>query len=266
MTEEDKLRKKVARLTEQVARLKERNAILTQKNKDLRSDMAEIKASKKRELSELEAKLKARKSNPYRSLMTNHPGILNELRALCQEWNIGTRNNANTSKAILSLITPDANGVVITDEGAIINYIKLLRRIGKIGYLKDRSLNEYYYPSDSIILFKHYVSIRKLLLARFAPKQLNKEDKRIKYHQATIKGVSIEGTNSAICTLEYVEQQKIGEPHPNDSIELSEFKGDDLIYERERRVKKKTGKVDLSSIPARQQYMYDRIIGEKEAL
>ena len=275
---------------EQISKLREQNKSLREQVRELKSKVNELK-KENRELStysksieklnsklskEVEMWKKKRRTvcvdsankpmNVVKKIHDEHPELMQQFQYLCKEWEIPTRNFANTVNAIYRLLNPDENGVTSASVFDLTNYLAALHKLGKGIYMNHPSLGQYYAPTDSLILFKHYKAIRRIMLETYYPKQAKIEEQGCRFHQATILGRPITGKRSAVCSEQDVEQQQRDAVHPNDTLKIEDFIGDDLLFERERRVKKKTGSCDLAGIPERQRHMAERIFGKEEWL
>lgn len=269
-----KLREQNKALREQVRELKATNSSLKREMRELTTYSKSIEKLNSKLSKEVETwKKKRTTASPdnkpvgvVRRIHDEHPELMQQFQYLCKEWEIPTRNFNNTVNAIYRLINPDENGVISASIPDLTNYLAALHKLGKGIYMSHPSLGQYYAPTDSLILFKHYKAIRKIMLETYFPKQAKIEEQGCKFHQATILGRPIVGKRSALCTEQDVEKQQRDAVHPNDSLNIEDFIGDDLLYERERRVKKKTGSCDLAGIPERQRYMAERIFGNDDWL
>lgn len=194
-----------------------------------------------------------------RKLYSVYPNLGEAFTHLCKDWNLKTLNMRNTAQAMLKLIEPDANGVVEYTEQDIVNYITLLIKLGRNRYMQNSTLAEFYEPYDSIVLFKHYKQIRKNLLQWLDPKRAQSERLGFKMGFVELDGKVLEPKKrTAVCSWTDLRNQKIGKAHVNDSVDIGEFRGDDLIRERERRRVKKTGIYDEQAVISRLKYQAKR--------
>lgn len=258
--------KKISRLEEQILRLKTQKANLKQRNERLKEQLAkkEIAYKKLQEQLTSEGKVKV---PPVRRLHSLHPELAKSFSALCREWNLKTMNMRNTTMAILRIIEPDDNGVVEYTEQDLINYITVLRRLGRAKYMQNPTLSTYYEPIDSLILFKHFKMIRRNLLQWLNPKKANSEKMGYKTGNTTLNGIELEPVKkTAVCSWEDLRRQKRGVAHVNDTVDIEEFKGDDLVRERERRQLKLGSILDEKAVRERMKYQADRYFGKDEIM
>lgn len=258
--------KKISRLEEQILRLKTQKANLKQRNERLKEQLAkkEIAYKKLQEQLASEGKVKV---PPVRRLHSLHPELAKSFSALCREWNLKTMNMRNTTMAILRIIEPDDNGVVEYTEQDLINYITVLRRLGRAKYMQNPTLSTYYEPIDSLILFKHFKMIRRNLLQWLNPKRANSEKMGYKTGNTTLNGIELEPVKkTAVCSWEDLRRQKRGVAHVNDTVDIEEFKGDDLVRERERRQLKLGSILDEKAVRERMKYQADRYFGKDEIM
>lgn len=228
------LEKKVATLTKQKENLKTKNA-----NLKLRLEKQKISIRKLEEKLMDEGKIQ---EPPVKRIWRLHPEIGEAFTALCQEWHIKTLNMRNTSMAILRVIEPDANGVVEYSPKDVVYYINYLRRMGRSRYMANATLATYYEPSDSLVLFKHFKAIRRIVMGITNPVAAEAEKLGFKYAKTKIGGIIVQPeTRTAVCSWEDLRKQKRGAAHVNDSLSIDQFKGDDQIRERTRREISKTG-------------------------
>lgn len=276
----NKSKEQISKLRDQNKELREKVRELKSANSALKKELRESKTYAK-SLERLNAKLTT-EVNQWKKKRTTFdpetekkipivqkihkeaPELMQYLQRLCYDWEIPTRNMNNTVAAIYRLILPDENGVIASTIPDLLNYLKALMQVGKDHYSLHPSLSQYYALTDSLILFKHYKTIRRILLETYYPKQAKIEEQGCKFHQATILGRPIIGKRSASCTEQDVKDQQRGTTHPNDTLDIEYFVGDDLLFERERRVKQKTGSCDLEGIPERQKYMAERFFPEDD--
>lgn len=237
----EKQQKEIERLTNKVARLTKQVENLKKRNEKLKADLLKkTEAYKKLELKAVEeGKVK---EPPVKRLYRLYPEVAEELARLCIEWNLKTMNMRNTTMAIFKIIEPDSHGVVEYTANDVLSYIRILRKLGRSHYMQNATLAQYYEPYDSLVLFKHFKMIRKNLFEWLAPLRAKSEKMGYKVGNVTIGGVEIEPVQKTVlCSWEDLMKQKKGVLHVNDSADLKEFKGDDLIRERERRMISKTG-------------------------
>lgn len=189
-----------------------------------------------------------------KKLIVQFPALNQKLREFCKVWGpidpstnkptgLVTRNNRNTCNLILALLEPDVNGVRPKyTEQDIIRFLEVLTKVGYNRYMHHPSLGTYYKLNDSVTLFKHYDAIRSIILEWLNPTASSAEEVGGRMKYATLNGKTIEPkVQTIVCSWEdYLNQQR-GVVHPNDSLEISKFKGDDLIRERERRSIAKVG-------------------------
>lgn len=186
---------------------------------------------------------------PVRKVCSQFPELNSKLREFCKEWEVPTRNWRNTCNAILTLLEPDVNGVPPKySEKDVVRFLTVLMKLDKTPkearrrYLQHPALATYYPLRDSYDLFKHYDKIRAILLEWLNPSAAEVEKVGGKLRYATLNGVQIEPkVQTMVCSWEDFLQQRRGVSHPNDSSDISLFKGDDLIRERERRAIAKMG-------------------------
>lgn len=259
---EDKQAKKIRRLEERIARLEKQKENLKERNERLKLRLAKKDEAYKK----LEKKLAEEGKvsvTPVKKLYSLHPRLAEAFTHLCQEWNLKTMNMRNTTIAMFRIIEPDDNGVVEYTEQDLINYISILRRLGRTRYMQNPTLAEYYEPYDSLILFKHYKMIRKNLLQWLNPKQAKSEQLGFKTGYVELDGNILEPKKkTAVCSWNDLRKQKQGVVHVNDSVNIEEFKGDDLIRERERRRVKQTGVYDETAVVERIKYQAERYFGK----
>ena len=259
---EDKQTTKIRRLEEQILRLKEQKAKLKERNEKLKAQLAKKDLAYKKLQQQLvqEGKIK---DPPVKRLHSRHPELAKAFSQLCREWNLKTMNTKNTTMAILRIIEPDDNGVVEYTEQDVINYITILRRLGRNKYMQNPTLAEYYEPYDSLVLFKHYKMIRRNLLQWLNPKKAQSEQLGFKTGNTTLNGIELKPIKkTAVCTWEDLRNQHRGVSHVNDVVSIEEFKGDDLVRERERRQLKVGGVYDEEAVRERIKYQAERYWGE----
>lgn len=263
---EDKQAKTIKRLEDRIARLEKQKENLKERNERLKLQLAKKNDAYKK----LEKKLVEEGKiamTPVKRLYKQHPQLAQAFTGLCQEWNLKTMNMRNTTVAMFRIIEPDDNGVVEYTEQDLINYISLLRKLGRAKYMQNPTLAEYYEPYDSLILFKHYKMIRKNLLQWLNPKQAKSERFGFKTGFVELDGNVLEPRKTtAVCSWIDLRRQKQGVAHVNDSVNIEEFKGDDLVRERERRRVKLTGVYDEQAVTERIKYQADRYFGRDKLM
>lgn len=263
---EDKQTKKIRQLEAKVARLEQQKLNLKQRNENLKLRLLKKEEAYKK-LQDKMAREGKITEPPVKRLHSLHPELAQALTLLCREWNLKTMNMRNTTMAILRIIEPDDNGIVEYTEQDVVNYISLLRKLGRVRYMQNPTLAEYYEPYDSLVLFKHYKMIRKNLLQWLNPKKAMSEQLGFKTGNTTLNGVELKPVKkTAVCSWEDLRRQKIGVAHVNDSVNIDEFRGDDLIRERERRRVKKEGSYDEQAVKDRIKYQADRYFGRDSTI
>lgn len=265
-TSEQKQAKKIEQLEKRIARLETQKSNLKQRIEKMKTQIAKKDLAYKK----LEEKLKQDgkiKEPPVKHFHRNYPRLAQEFGTLCREWHLKTMNTRNTVMAILRIIEPDDNGVVEYTEQDVINYISLLRRLGRAKYMQNPTLAEYYEPYDSLILFKHYKMIRRNLLQWINPKRAKAEQLGFVTGDVTLNGIKLEPIKkTAVCSWNDLRQQKRGVAHVNDTVNIEEFKGDDLVRELERR-RLKTGSIyDESAVKERIKYQANRYFGRDKLM
>lgn len=265
-SENEKQAKKISRLENRVLRLEVQKENLKQRNDKLKERLAK-KDLLIKQLQDKLAKEGKISQPPVKRLYSLHPELAKSFSALCKEWNLKTMNMRNTTMAILKLIEPDDNGVVEYTEQDIVNYITVLRRIGRSAYMKNETLRHYYDPYDSLVLFKHYKLIRKNLLLMLNPEKAKSEELGFRTDYVKLDGKVITPKQpTAVCSWDDLRNQKYREGHVNDSVDIGEFKGDDLIRERERRLIQKGGKYNEEVIKERIRYQADQYWHKNELI
>lgn len=240
--------RKIAQLKSRVERLEIQKANYRAKYLKAKSDKEELMLKYKA----LERKKQTAGTvaiPPVRKVCSQFPELNSKLREFCKEWEVPTRNWRNTCNAILTLLEPDVNGVAPKySEKDVVRFLTVLTKLDKTPamarrrYLQHPSLATYYPIRDSYDLFKHYDKIRAIVLEWLNPSAAEVEKVGGKLRYATLNGVQIEPKiQTMVCSWEDFLQQRRGVPHPNDSSDISLFKGDDLIRERERRAIAKVG-------------------------
>ncbi len=210
--------------------------------------------------------LKATKKSAFSRFKEDYPEICSELFRLLREWNLPTRNMNNTVGEIRKLIEPDEAGIVATNPESVVFYLKILRRIGTAGYysLKNKEdMEKYYKLYDSIVLFKHFNILSDMILQRYYPEKYQQKKTGYKTHRAVLKDKDL-GRDSVICSWSDLNNQKLGEEHRNDELDLSLFDGEDLIREVYRRRKKKFGYLDKDSVQNKIDYEYNQRFHKEE--
>lgn len=261
-TTEEKLAVKIIRLEEQINRLKTQKANLKQRNEKLKEQLLKKDMAYKKLQDKMQREGRV-KEPPVKRIHSKYPDLAKEFSLLCREWNLKTMNMRNTTIAILRIIEPDDNGIVEYTEKDVINYITILRRLGRTRYMQNPTLSEYYEPYDSLVLFKHYKMIRKNLLQWLNPKQAKSEQLGFKTGNATLDGKELTPIKkTAVCSWEDLRKQRRGMSHVNDVVNIEEFKGDDLVRERERRQLKLGAVYDEEAVKKRIKYQAERYWGE----
>lgn len=265
-TSEQRLTKKIEQLEKKVARLEVQKSNLKQRVDKLKTQIVKKDLAYKK----LEEKLKQDgkiKEPPVKYFHRNYPQLAQEFGSLCREWKLKTMNTRNTVLAILRIIEPDDNGVVEYTEKDVINYITLLKKLGRTKYMQNPTLAEYYEPYDSLILFKHYKMIRRNLLQWINPKRAKAEQLGFKTGDTTLNGIKLTpAKKTAVCSWEDLRNQKRGVAHVNDTVNIEEFKGDDLVRERERRQLKLGSAYDEKAVMERMKYQADRYFGKDSVM
>lgn len=203
-------------------------------------------------------------ANEVRNFIVEHRDIWNELKELCSEWNLRSRNMKYTIKEIRNIFEPDEFGLVHNSERDVLNYIIILRKLGKNGYYRlDPSIEKCYKPYDASILFKHFTAISGMILKRQNPEKYEQDKKGYVVGVATLNGVKI-GGETVKCTWEDLKTQMKGFEHRNDSVELEKFSGDDKIREIYRRRVQKYGHLDLDAVQKQIIYAYNERFKSKD--
>ncbi len=258
MTDEDLLAKK----DNQIFRLKKKLERSEKSNERLKRKVAELELELSGEMPDIRNK---KEKNSVKGFIIEHRNLWNAMKSLCKSWDLRTRNATQTIGAIEALISPDIFGVLECTEADVLNYIKILDKIGKakfIQILKRSSSYEYYKPTDTYNLFKNYKNIRSILLKYLNPEKSIEENLGCELIRATANGKPLEEM-TVPCTLNDLTGQKLNEPHPNDYIPLEKFKGDDKIREYMRREAQKTGYVDLELLKTRMEKLEIDKFGER---
>lgn len=241
--------KKIEQLNKRVERLETQKANYRAKYLKTKAKLEELSLKYKT----LERKKKTDgvvKEVSVRKVIRQFPELNDRLRRFCQEWGKGeenpglpTRNWRNTCNAVLTLLEPDLNGVQPKyTEKDICRFLEVLTKIGRKRYMQHPRLSTYYELKDSLVLFKHYDAIRAIVLEWLNPTAAKAEKQGGKMRYATLNGVQIEPkVQTMVCSWEDFLNQQRGISHPNDASDISMFKGDDLIRERERRTIAKVG-------------------------
>lgn len=241
--------KKIEQLNKKVERLETQKANYRVKYLKTKTRLEELSLKYKK----LERKKKddgVVKEVSVHKVIRQFPELNARLRKFCQEWGKGeenpglpTRNWRNTCNAILALLEPDLNGVKPKySEKDVIRFLEVLTKVGRRRYMAHPRLATYYELKDSHTLFKHYDAIRAIVLEWVNPTAAKAERSGGKMKYATLNGVQIEPkVQTMVCSWEDLMNQKRGVSHPNDASEITQFKGDDLIRERERRTIAKVG-------------------------
>lgn len=241
--------KKIEQLNKKVERLETQKANYRAKYLKTKARLEELSLKYKK----LERKKKddgVVKEVSVHKVIRQFPELNARLRKFCQEWGKGeenpglpTRNWRNTCNAILALLEPDLNGVKPKySEKDVIRFLEVLTKVGRRRYMAHPRLATYYELKDSHTLFKHYDAIRAIVLEWVNPTAAKAERSGGKMKYATLNGVQIEPkVQTMVCSWEELMNQKRGVSHPNDASEITQFKGDDLIRERERRTIAKVG-------------------------
>lgn len=241
--------KKIEQLNKKVERLETQKANYRAKYLKTKARLEELSLKYKK----LERKKKddgVVKEVSVHKVIRQFPELNARLRKFCQEWGKGeenpglpTRNWRNTCNAILALLEPDLNGVKPKySEKDVIRFLEVLTKVGRRRYMAHPRLATYYELKDSHTLFKHYDAIRAIVLEWVNPTAAKAERSGGKMKYATLNGVQIEPkVQTMVCSWEDLMNQKRGVSHPNDASEITQFKGDDLIRERERRTIAKVG-------------------------
>lgn len=264
--EQDKLLAKIAKLEVKVARLTKQKENLKQRCDKLKDSNSKKDLTIKKLRQQLIEEGKV-KEPPVKRLYRQYPELAEAIAFLCRDWHLKTLNTRNTTLAILRLLEPDDNGIVEYTEKDLLNYVHLLRKLGRVKYMQNPTLAEYYEPYDSLVLFKHYKMIRKNLLQWLNPKRARSEQLGFKTGDTTLNGVVLKPIKkTAVCSWEDLRNQKRGVAHVNDTVDIEEFKGDDLVRERERRQLKMTGILDEEAVRERIKYQADRYWGKDEII
>lgn len=249
--------KRITRLEAKVERLEKQKETLKQRCEKLKVANLKKDATIKKLQQQLIKEGKV-KEPAVKRLHRQYPKLAKAFAVLCQEWSLKTMNMRNTSAAILRLIEPDDNGVVEYTEKDLIEYIEYLRRLGKDKYLANPTLSTYYEPVDSLILFKHFKMIRR---------NLHWDEVNYKVGKVTLNGMVIKPEQTtAVCSWEDLWHQKRGVAHINDRVKIEEFKGDDLVRERERRQLKLTGVFNEQAVRDRMKYQAERYFGRQKEI
>lgn len=252
MTSEKKEDDKITRLEAKVSRLEKQKETYKQ-----RCEKLKLQVLKKDELiKKLRLQLIKEgktKEPPVKRIHRQYPELASNFALLCREWRLKTMNMRNTTMAIFRLIEPDDNGVVEFTEKDVNDYITYLRKLGKEEYLKNPTLSEYYEPYDSLVLFKHFKNIRK---------NLHINEGNYKFGNVMFDGEIIKPEQqTVVCSWDDLRNQKRGSAHPNDRVDITSFKGDDLVRERARRELKLSGTYDEQAVKDRIKYQADRYFG-----
>lgn len=245
----DPKERKIAQLKNRVERLEIQKA-------NYRARYLKVKADKEELMLKYKALERKKKDDGVVKEVSVHkvirqfPELNARLRKFCQDWGKGeekpglpTKNWRNTCNAILALLEPDLNGVQPKyTEKDIIRFLEVLTKLKRKRYMSHPRLATYYELKDSLVLFKHYDAIRAIVLEWVNPTAAKAEKQGGKIKYATLNGVQIEPkVQTMVCSWEDFLKQQRGVPHPNDASDISLFKGDDLIRERERRTIAKVG-------------------------